>query len=520
MVTISDFIQGVQEKYPKKLLEGRITAEGNVIACIYKDPFLMDDAKLKVSNFISKDGCFYFALAQLLRNKGFECFDEVTIRSQITPKIEAAFDNRGGWKVIENMVSIINTQNWHTYADILRRENIILNLYENGFNLLSSVIDKDKTIIPIELFRTMDSDSVIEWYEYHLNKFGTGYSSKVLEDCNLDIDDQFINDCIKGVESGVPFDVAGQDINNNTINCLPYLSRQINGLEDGTTTILGAFSSAGKTTFWTTVIMGLLHRGRKVLIISNEQDIKAFKTNFLMWIIYKYFRYYHITKHKLQNGELDENDKAMLWKSQKYYREHYMNKIHFVKIVDADIELVKQKIREYVLGYGYDTVLYDTLKTDFNQLDKDNKPNVELLKESRDLDAIANKYHIIMLCSLQLALYLQGKLFLDSSTLSTSKQIKEVCENLWLMRNVYSEELDPDNKRYYCHPFQLKKIDNKWEEVPYDADLTAKWRMLFVDKNRNGENSCDTGIAYLLKFNGQYGTFQEVAQARPKHGQI
>jgi len=44
--------------------------------------------------------------------------------------------------------------------------------------------------------------------------------------------------------------------------------------------------------------------------------------------------------------------------------------------------------------------------------------------------------------------------------------------------------------------------------------------MLFFEKNRNGECSSDTGIAMLMKFHGNTGTFTESAYARVRHGRI
>jgi hypothetical protein len=133
---------------------------------------------------------------------------------------------------------------------------------------------------------------------------------------------------------------------------------------------------------------------------------------------------------------------------------------------------------------------------------------------------MAKKYNIIMLCSLQLAINTLGKLFLDASVLSMSKQIKEVLENLFLMRSVYPEELDKDNKKYFIKPFQLKNIGGKLIEQEYDADPTATWRVLFPDKVRSGQCSSDNGVAYLLKFDGAHGVFREIAQCRPRHGYI
>ena len=182
------------------------------------------------------------------------------------------------------------------------------------------------------------------------------------------------------------------------------------------------------------------------------------------------------------------------------------------------MRVVKKKIRENVLRHGYDTVLYDTFKIqegDFSSARQD----LSLVRDSRELDKLAKKYNLIMLASVQLAEYMKGKLFLDASCLSNAKQIKEILENLFLMRTVYAEELDEKSK-YYCRPFRLKKVNDKWIEEGYKPDPNAVWRMCFTEKCRSGANSSDNGIAYLLKYDGDHCIFREVAQCRPRHGEL
>ena len=41
-----------------------------------------------------------------------------------------------------------------------------------------------------------------------------------------------------------------------------------------------------------------------------------------------------------------------------------------------------------------------------------------------------------------------------------------------------------------------------------------------MEKCRSGNNSSDTGVGYILKFDGDHAIFREVAQARFKHGEI
>lgn len=479
---------------------------------------LIDDTTFEQKDFVTADGLFYFSMLNQLRNKGFYSLDEVTILSNLSQDAIDKYEDMGGWDSIQHQIDIINTQNFDTYIDILYRENILLHMHSDGFNLLKEIDVNGKKVIPLKLFRKMTAEEVTDWYDARISSYGTGYSSKVLEEEEIDFDDEFIESCQEGEENGVPFDIAGYDINGEEINCFPFLSRQIMGLLEGTFTMMGGFSSVGKSSWWVTVLMSLLYYDRKILIISNEESVKKFKVKFMIWLLGKRNRYFKLTKKKMTSGDINAESRDQLTQVQKFWKENYKGRVKFISINDADMRVVKKKIRENVLRYGYDCVLYDTFKIQESDFEG-TRQDLSLVRDSRELDKIAKKYNIIMLASVQLAERLKGKLFLDSSVLSNSKQIKEILENLFLMRTVYDEELDEKNK-FYCRPFRLKKVNDKWIEEEYAPDRNAVYRALFVEKTRNGNNSSDTGVAYLLKFDGDHCIFREVAQARFKHGEI
>ena len=479
---------------------------------------LLDDLDLKKEDFITNDGRFYFGMLTQLRKKGFYSLDEVTILSNMNDEVIERYEACGGWESIQHQIDIINDKNFDTYIDILYRENIMLHMVDDGIDLLHAVDINGKKVVLLKLFRKMDADSVQDWWDARITSYGTGYSSKVLEEEEIDFDDEFIDNCKEGLENGVPFDIAGYDINGEEMNCFPFLSRQINGILEGTTTMMGGYSSAGKSTWWITVLMSLLHYDRKILIISNEENIKKFKIKFMVWLLGKRNRYFKLTKKKMTSGDISTESRKQLTDVQKYWRENYKGRVKFIAITDADMSLVKKKIRENVLRYGYDTVLYDTFKIQGGDISSA-RQDLSLVRDSRELDKLAKKYNIIMLASVQLAEYTKGKLFLDASILSNAKQIKEQLENLFLMRTVYTEELDEKSK-YYCHPFRLKKVNDKWIEEEYKPDTSAVWRMVFTEKCRTGANSSDNGCAYLLKYDGDHCIFRETCQCRPKHGEI
>ncbi len=47
---------------------------------------------------------------------------------------------------------------------------------------LKEINIKDKKVIPLKLFRKMTAEEVTDWYEARISTYGTGYSSKILEE--------------------------------------------------------------------------------------------------------------------------------------------------------------------------------------------------------------------------------------------------------------------------------------------------------------------------------------------------
>lgn len=523
MVDKNMFIVGCCEKYPEELLKDRIIHEGNVIACIYKDLLLLDENKLTTSDFLTKDGAFYFALASNIRGLGYSSLDEITILSNCTPLIEEGFNERGGWDTIEHMIEIVNHSNWDRYYDILCRENTLINLYNEGFNLFKISYDvKGNEIVPINLFRKMDNESVLDWYESKLSEMGTVSSTNILEeDENMEITTDFINSLLEGEDGFVPFDLLGEDINGEPMYGLPSVSSHMMGYLHGTLNFIAGHSSTGKSTILTTIALALKHRGEKIVLITNEQKIKSFKVQFLLLILAKYFKYYKITKKKLMGGKdnLTMEDKDMLEQARQYWNKHYKGNIACISIADSDVKLSQKKIREYALKKGFTCFIYDTFKLEISDGVTDNHW-ISLIKDSRAFDKMAKKYNMIGICSMQLALNTLNRLFLDASCLSNSKAVKEILESLLMIRSVYPEELDKENKKYYLKVFKRKLVNAKWIEETVELDPSSVYKLLFYDKTRNAENSTDTGIAQVLKFNGALGIFTEAGQTRVKHGTL
>lgn len=513
----NNFIIGVCDKYKEELLEKRVEIEGNTIGCIAGDLLLLDDSMLKPTDYITKDGRFLFSLLKNLRDRGCTVADEVTILTNTSEEVKEKLDAFGGWKQVQSLIDICNAKNFDVFLDDLRKSNICLRLYEKGFNMLDKMtLENGKEVVPYKLFDKFSSQEVLDFYESQLSTLGTVSSNKIIDEGYIDFDEEFINGLETGEEVGVSFADAGLDVNGNKISTFPFLSNNILGLKSGTLSAFGAHSGVGKTTFMIGILMSLIEKGEKVLIVSNEMGLSDFKQGFLIWVLSRYFNYRKLPKKKLASGNLSDEDKEMIKKAREYWRQKYAKQVKMVALSDADSRLTCRIIKKHIQRDGISTFLVDTFKITTSSGNNDNFW-LQLVVDSKDLDAIAKRYDVIGLMTIQLAINSLGRLWMDASCLSNSRAVKEVLSNLILFRKIYPDELITGSP-YDLKPFRSKKgTDDKWYEEPYLPDPSNVYRCLFVEKSRRGIDSGDSGIAYLVRYEGDYCTFYETSKCRPTH---
>jgi hypothetical protein len=180
---------------------------------------------------------------------------------------------------------------------------------------------------------------------------------------------------------------------------------------------------------------------------------------------------------------------------------------------DSDMNLTCSVIKKSILRDGFDGFFVDTFKLDNSEGVSDNFW-LNLIEDSKKLHSIALKYNVCGLISIQLALATLNRLWLDKSCLSTAKGVCEILDTCIGIRSVVQDELI-EGSSIYCNPFRSRLNDKgEWEEIPYTADPTKVWRMLFVIKNRNGVGSDDNGITFLLRYSGDYCSMYETSKAR------
>lgn len=515
----NQFVSGVFDLYDEKLLESRLTEEGNICGCLLNDLTLYDDCGLSSNDFVTKSGRMLFTIGKEIRDKRCYTFDEITFLSNVNEDIKDKINNEfGGFRQIQNVMDAVSLKNYDSFLDDLNKSNIILALSRKNFNLLDEMtLDNGKKVVPYQLFKKLTASEVIDFYEGTLSTLDTKInSSKIVEQGFIDFDDAFLERLENKEEMGVSFGEAGVNINGDIIKTFPFMSSNILGVKHGTLNCWAAHSGAGKSTYMITVLMSLISQGERFTIVTNESSISDVKIQFLVWTLTRCLDYWEVSKKKLSSGNLTDKDKQMIQEARKYWKEHYLKAIKITSLSDADARLTCQIIKKDITRGGYSGFLVDTFKL---SMDVGNNDTfwMSLIRDTRSLTEIAMKYNVIGLMTVQLALNSLNRCWIDASCLSNSRAIKETLSNLIMFRKVTDLELDPSSP-YYIHPFRHKqKEDGSWYEEEFLPDRSKVWRLFFIDKCRRGADSNDTGIAYLVRYDGDFCGFYESAKARPTH---
>lgn len=518
---MSEYIVEKYKNLDKRLLEGRLTLEGKIIGCLWNNPDAYDDYRdLNLESFITKDGKFYYELGKDMAKRGYEYFDEVTVSTYLDekPTLKEGFNNRGGYISIKQAMESVNTKNIPAYIDDLFKKNMIIGFKNEGFNIFDEITvtenNQEKTVIPFELFKNMNSQQVAEWYDWRLQSITMTNAMGNIKIVDLDLDDKFIEACDSGEEMGLPYNILGEDTDGKNIWGSPIMSNATLGIHRGDAELIGAYSGKGKSSYIVeNRVLPVVYNGEKICIMANEMNIDKYKGMMLPMILSHFFNYYGITRRNLKKGGfMKDPEKAnMIKKAQKFYRENFLGKIKFVELEDYSMESV-QRIVKRLARQGVAYFVYDTFKSE-NMANENTRG--KLIENSKTLFQLSKKYNIGMTIVMQLAIHTEGTRYLTSSCLSEAKGVKEVLSEIILFRELWADEYSGekyDVKPYvYLKDKETGKYTNIKKEITLDPE--KKYRIFFLDKTRNG----DDGQAILYQFDGSYNRWHEISFCSPSH---
>lgn len=467
-------------KYPKELTLKREAIECNFIFALYKDPTLMDDYKNIVNgtDVLTEDGMFYYGLAQQLYRAGYQAFDNISLYSFLEDKktLKSGFEDRGGYRSITEITSLINTDNVGIYYDELIKNNMFLRLYDSGFNVVDN----------LEKLNQMSSSEVYDYYDFQLNNICVGKIEKIKAENLSEGYESYIKEWDEGKSVGYKIG-------------FPLLNYRLAGVHKKNLLLhLGHIGNGKTTTAILFYILPVIESGENVCIIGNEQGVDEFRQMILASVLFNKVGYFGMNRQKFITGRFTEENRTAMQEAIEWL-ENCKGKIQFIEMTDYSINNVKKIVKKYSkLGTGM--FVFDTLKP---ELESSDKAWAEFSEVAKELFLLAKKEDVAIVATAQLSSESMARRYLDLSCIGKSRAIAETATQVVCFRTLTNEE------KQKLKPYQHQKNeDGKYSKVRkvIDLDETKDYIVLFTPKNRFG----DTQPQLVYERNMSFNTLKEI----------
>ena len=460
------------------LMAQRPMVEGNFVFSLFKTPEEIPTYK-SVQNgkdIITEDGIFYYGLATNMYAAGLRNFDSISILSYIgnNAELKKGYESRGGFATIQEVTSLLSSENLEGYYDELVKHNLLVHLYRSGFGVEKELVKLTR----------MSSEEIYDYYSYKLNDIALTKVGKIQAENISEGYDAYIEEWDKGLSVGYKIGY-------------PLLNWRFAGVHKGHLLLHEGHIGNGKTTtailFY---VLPVIESGEDVCIIANEQGVDEFRQMILASVLFNKVKYFKMNRHKFITGNFTEEDKAALYQAADWLKQQEGN-IHFVPMQDYALTMVEKVIRKYArMGCGM--FLFDTMKPESDANDWGIFSDV-----AKSLFLMAKQENVAIVATAQLSGESMGRRFLDLSCTGKAKAIAETASQVTMFRNLQEDERDKLKVWRYMKGADGHYLKTK-EEIPWAPD--KDYIILFTPKNRYGE--VNPQIAYEI--NRGFNTLREV----------
>ena len=320
----------------------------------------------------------------------------------------------------------------------------------------------------------------------------------------------------------------------------PILSSVFKGIRKGETMAFAMPSNSGKSRFTINLIANIafVHK-KKVLVISNEMSEEKMKLCLITTILNNpEIQKLHGQDIKKSEGELLEfkfrpdnpkevkvDENGFVIQEEKETREQFIkrlskistefnktvkvtewlneqsnNCVYFINITDHTNDELKKVITNYYYKEKIEYMLYDTMKTDTQNIGK----SEEIKKTATIISNLAQNLNIFIGYTMQLTETTTLPVNLTINDLSESRTVKEVLDTLCLVKQI-------DNRTLKDYEYSLEEVSDKFYPLKEYKDPDERYYACVVDKNRAGSKP-----KVVFNLNLAYNRWTELGYLRLK----
>ena len=128
----------------KKINEFKEACEANIVGIIYKNPDLLRQNHVELTEFTNNVWRVYFEISkEIILVEKKNTLDPITVGIYLEkhPKLAKRYDEYGGYTLVENAGTYIKEENFDGYLSELRKWNAVIKLEGRGFGVVDRLKD-------------------------------------------------------------------------------------------------------------------------------------------------------------------------------------------------------------------------------------------------------------------------------------------------------------------------------------------------------------------------------------------
>ena len=184
----------------------------------------------------------------------------------------------------------LNESNFESYVQELNKWNAVIQLCKKGFPVKDRLSD----------YVDMSAEDIYNELEVYINHIFVNVDNDIKSYDICDGIDELIEELNEGLAVGLPY------------NNMPFVTKTTGGQCLGNITLIGGLSNVGKSTFVrTSIIPSIINAKEKIVIMVNEDGIKKWQRELLVWIVNNILEY-DLQKYVVRDGKYSDEVKEKL----------------------------------------------------------------------------------------------------------------------------------------------------------------------------------------------------------------
>lgn len=472
-----------QKESAEQILEYKKRAEASIVSMIYKQPDLLTETNLEITDFHDNLWKVYFEIARdLIINEKKTVLTEVVVSFYLDkhPKLSKKYDEYGGYGTIEASDKYTDVENFYGYVDELRKWNAVIKLIKYGF-----LCDKKR----ISDLCDLQAEQIYAQYVVYLNDIFANIDNNIKSYNGFEGMRGLVDELDEGMNVGIPF-----------ANC-DILNDETGGMLGGSIIGMGASSGVGKSTLSINYIFpSMIKYNLKALFIINEEDQNKFKKEALVWYCTNILNH-PVPKRVLLNGEYDKETKDALYKASEWFESQKdNNNITIIPLEQYSSRTVVKLIKKYE-KMGVNVIVLDTLKESYDSRDKESWKS--LMNDCVDFYDCIKHTDVCMVITYQLVK--NKNKYLTNADIGVSKGILDVFSVNLFFRRPLPSEYEGEKEQLYCY-----KLTENGSKIEQRLNKDEHYMITFISKNRYGNSD----IQFVSKADFSINKYQDLYYCR------